>query len=53
MTSARPTPGNIATMMRTEMLFSGRLIYPYPGPEVIWNGLNGKSSLDQGNVSVS
>ncbi len=53
MTSTTSRPGTMAMSMRTTMLASGRMISPFAGPEVIWNGLNARVGLDQGNVSVS
>lgn len=32
---------------------SSRIICPFNGSEVIWNGVSGKLNLDQNNISVS
>lgn len=57
MTSSKSPVGGMAMSMRTTMLISGRMISPFSGPQVIWNGLNRKVNVnvgvDQGNVSVS
>lgn len=51
MTSSRYPPGGMAVGMRTTMLTSGRMISPYAGPEVVWNGLY--LGLGNGSVAVT
>lgn len=55
MSSTKAAAGTMAMIMRTTMLTSGRVVAPYNGPEVVWNGLNGKVGLGLGlgNVSVA
>ena len=53
MTASRSEPGMMAMSMRTAVLGTGRMISPYAGPLVIWNGANRGKRLDKGNGSVS
>ncbi len=53
MTSTRSAPGGMARSMREEVLISGRMIMPFGGPRVIWNGANVKVGMVPGNDSVS
>ena len=53
MTSTTSRPGTMGMSMRTTMLTSGRMISPFAGPEVVWDGLNARVGLGQGKVSVS
>ena len=53
MTGTDPAPGTMALTMRVKLLRSARMISPFSGPDVIWNGLNERMGVEGSNVSVS